>query len=309
MLNLFTSLLGPEIQIFFRHNTAVEGHFNPGLFNPKCQPQTFQPQAFQPWTFQPRLLNPGLSNPKSGIEKSGVGKFMVEKFGFEAWGRKVPGWNVLQPCKRLYFCQNSCLESAWKTYHKEECKCLRKIDFKSKIPQDIVRLMARIIFKLRKGEAHWHFWSESLQRCQKYRGSLPNVGLYQTSRPVWKSGKFLKSGLSENRTFALPDTGLLTILKIEEALLKKFEKKNWKLVKGVRTRGYMVTKFLVGKNFLNYAYLEIWPSTLFSLHPLHSYVLREHAHLLDTWEYLFQFLSSYVIFNLGGQIIRNLDLM
>ena len=53
-------------------------------------------------------------------------------------------------CKRIYFCQNSCLESAWKTYHKEECKCLRKIDPKNKIPQDIVRLMARIIFKLRK---------------------------------------------------------------------------------------------------------------------------------------------------------------
>ena len=34
------------------------------------------------------------------------------------------------------------------------------------------------------------------------------VGLYQTSRPVWKSGKFSKSGLSGNRTFSILDTRL-----------------------------------------------------------------------------------------------------
>jgi hypothetical protein len=31
------------------------------------------------------------------------------------------------------------------------------------------------------------------------------VGLYRTSRPVRKSGKFSKSGLSGNWTFSLPD--------------------------------------------------------------------------------------------------------
>ena len=34
------------------------------------------------------------------------------------------------------------------------------------------------------------------------------VGLYRTSRPVRKSGKFSKSGLSGNRTFSFPDAGL-----------------------------------------------------------------------------------------------------
>ena len=34
------------------------------------------------------------------------------------------------------------------------------------------------------------------------------VGLYRTSRPVWKSGKFSKSGLSGNRTFSFPDAEL-----------------------------------------------------------------------------------------------------
>ena len=55
-------------------------------------------------------------------------------------------------CKRISFCQNSCLESAWKSYHKEECQILRKVDVKNKIPHDIVRLLARIIFKLQKGK-------------------------------------------------------------------------------------------------------------------------------------------------------------
>ena len=54
-------------------------------------------------------------------------------------------------CKIINFCQNSCLENAWKSYHKYECKCLRKIHgSKNDIPQDIVRLLARIIFKLQK---------------------------------------------------------------------------------------------------------------------------------------------------------------
>ena len=39
------------------------------------------------------------------------------------------------------------------------------------------------------------------------------IGLYRTSRPVQKSDKFSKSGLSRNRTFSLPDTGLLTLWK------------------------------------------------------------------------------------------------
>jgi hypothetical protein len=34
------------------------------------------------------------------------------------------------------------------------------------------------------------------------------IGLYRTSRQVWKSGEFSKSGLSGNRTFSFPDTGL-----------------------------------------------------------------------------------------------------
>ena len=37
------------------------------------------------------------------------------------------------------------------------------------------------------------------------------VGLYRTSRPVQKSGKVSKSGLSGNRTFSFPDAGLLTL--------------------------------------------------------------------------------------------------
>jgi hypothetical protein len=50
------------------------------------------------------------------------------------------------------------------------------------------------------------------------------LGLYRTSRPVRKSGKFSKSGLSGNRTFSFPDTGLLTLLKIEKKLIL-FQKK------------------------------------------------------------------------------------
>ena len=42
------------------------------------------------------------------------------------------------------------------------------------------------------------------------------VGLYRTSRPVRKSGKFLKSGLSGNRTFFFLDTGFLTLLEMEK---------------------------------------------------------------------------------------------
>ena len=39
------------------------------------------------------------------------------------------------------------------------------------------------------------------------------IGLYRISRPVRKSGKFSKSGLSENRTFSFPDAGLSKIEK------------------------------------------------------------------------------------------------
>ena len=48
------------------------------------------------------------------------------------------------------------------------------------------------------------------------------LGLYRTSRPVWMSGKFLKSGLSGNRTFSFSDAGLLTLLKIEKKMQKIF---------------------------------------------------------------------------------------
>ena len=44
------------------------------------------------------------------------------------------------------------------------------------------------------------------------------LGLYRTSRPVRESGKFSKSGLSENRAFSLPDAGLLTLLKKEKKI-------------------------------------------------------------------------------------------
>ena len=73
-------------------------------------------------------------------------------------------------CKIVYFCQNSCLEKAWKSYHKHECKCLRKINNAGKnksadIPQDIVRLLARIIFKLQKEHGYEDF--EILPNGQK----------------------------------------------------------------------------------------------------------------------------------------------
>jgi hypothetical protein len=47
------------------------------------------------------------------------------------------------------------------------------------------------------------------------------VGIYRTSRPVRKSGKFSKSGMSGNRTFSFPDAGLLTLLKVEEKIQTK----------------------------------------------------------------------------------------
>ena len=51
------------------------------------------------------------------------------------------------------------------------------------------------------------------QNTKKY---IYILGLYRTSRPVRKSGKFSKSGLSKNRrTFSFPDAGLLTLLKIQ----------------------------------------------------------------------------------------------
>ena len=42
---------------------------------------------------------------------------------------------------------------------------------------------------------------------------LQPIGLNRTSRPVRKSGKLSKSGLSGNRTFSFPDAGLLKIRK------------------------------------------------------------------------------------------------
>ena len=54
------------------------------------------------------------------------------------------------------------------------------------------------------------------------------LGLYQTSCPVRKSREFSKSGLSGNRTFFVPDAGLLTLLKIEKNTVenrKKIQKK------------------------------------------------------------------------------------
>ena len=41
--------------------------------------------------------------------------------------------------------------------------------------------------------------------------TLAKLGLNRTSRPVRKSGKLSKSGLSGNRTFSFPDAGLLKI--------------------------------------------------------------------------------------------------
>ena len=57
------------------------------------------------------------------------------------------------------------------------------------------------------------------------------IGLYRRSRPVRKSGKISKSGLSGNRTFYFPDDGLLTLLKIEKRLKKKIknQKKKFKI--------------------------------------------------------------------------------
>ena len=44
----------------------------------------------------------------------------------------------------------------------------------------------------------------------------PQLGLYRTSRPVRKSVRLSKSGLSGNRTFAFSDAGLLTFGKKEK---------------------------------------------------------------------------------------------
>ena len=51
------------------------------------------------------------------------------------------------------------------------------------------------------------------------------LGLYRTSRPVQKSGKFSKSRLLGNWMFSFPDTGLLTFILIEKKLKIFFEKK------------------------------------------------------------------------------------
>jgi len=52
-------------------------------------------------------------------------------------------------CKAVYYCTVDCQRKAWISYHRSECKCLRKVS--PKIPTDTVRLMARIIFKLKEG--------------------------------------------------------------------------------------------------------------------------------------------------------------
>ena len=51
-----------------------------------------------------------------------------------------------------------------------------------------------------------------------YWNGMRYIGLYRTSPPVQKSGKFPKSGLSGNRTFSFPDAGILKLLKIEEKI-------------------------------------------------------------------------------------------
>ncbi|XP_032818921.2 histone-lysine N-methyltransferase SMYD3-like isoform X1 [Petromyzon marinus] len=48
-------------------------------------------------------------------------------------------------CKFAYYCDASCQKGAW-TEHKSECRCLKKVA--PNIPTDMVRLVARILFKL-----------------------------------------------------------------------------------------------------------------------------------------------------------------
>ena len=64
----------------------------------------------------------------------------------------------------------------------------------------------------------WIYYCHSSKSTGKETGK---IGLYWKSRPVRKSGKFSKSGLSGNRTFSFPDAGLLKLLKIEEKIQKK----------------------------------------------------------------------------------------
>jgi len=52
-------------------------------------------------------------------------------------------------CKAVYYCRVQCQRKAWTSYHRNECKNLKKVS--PKIPTDTVRLMARIIFKLKEG--------------------------------------------------------------------------------------------------------------------------------------------------------------
>ena len=55
-------------------------------------------------------------------------------------------------------------------------------------------------------------WDLNLGR-KKIRNKAFVLGLYRTSRPVRKSDKFSKSGLSGSWMSSFPDAGLLTLLK------------------------------------------------------------------------------------------------
>ena len=71
---------------------------------------------------------------------------------------------------------------------------------------------------------------------------LYKKGLYRTSHLVQKSGKFSKSGLSENQKFSFLDTRLLTPLKIEKKN-KKFQ--NFKIFSKKNLQDFFVdTKFV-----------------------------------------------------------------
>ena len=106
---------------------SSEKHLNPTLFNPKINPRLLKHELSNPsystmnvfveksgveksgvlerWHFNPGLFNPRLYNHELFIpmvEKSRVENFMVEKTGVErsgveTWGKKVQGWDVLEP--------------------------------------------------------------------------------------------------------------------------------------------------------------------------------------------------------------------
>jgi SET and MYND domain-containing protein len=49
-------------------------------------------------------------------------------------------------CKWVHYCGNVCQVAAWKSHHRWECLCLRRVAPKS--PPDFVRLMAKILLRL-----------------------------------------------------------------------------------------------------------------------------------------------------------------